>query len=61
MDLAGKDYFTAQEAASYCCVSFSQFRAKSVEMGILPFKFMGKLVYRRSDLQRAIESEAKWQ
>ena len=61
MDFLYKDYFTAKEAAQYCCVSFSQFRAKSLELGLLPFKFMGKLLYRRCDLQRVIENEAKWQ
>ena len=59
--LEGKDYFTTKEAAVYCCVSFSQFRAKSKELNLLPFKFMGKQLYRRVDLQRAIETEAKWQ
>ena len=59
--LEGKDYLTAKEAAVYCCVSFSQFRAKSKELNVIPFKFMGKLVYRKSDLQRAIENEAQWQ
>ena len=62
-DIAGKDYFTPEEAAHYCCVSPSQFRAKKDQYHILPFTFMGKLVYRKSDLQRIIEGEAQkqWQ
>jgi len=63
VNLAGKDYFTKTEAAHYCCVSSSQFHEKEIETGIRPFKFMGKMVYRRSDLQRIIEGEAanQWQ
>ena len=55
-DLAGKDYFTQAEAAHYCCVSESQFRKYASEVGLLPGLFMGKMVYRRSDCQRAIEA-----
>lgn len=55
-DLAGKDYFTQAEAAHYCCVSESQFRKYAAEVGLQPGLFMGKIVYRRSDCQRAIEA-----
>jgi hypothetical protein len=59
MDLSGKDYISRKEAAHYCCVSESQFERKEVEYGIPCIPFMGKLIYRRVDLQRLIESE--WQ
>jgi hypothetical protein len=55
--LLSKDYFTEKEAAHYCCVSLTQFRKEKVKYGIIPGKFMGKKVYRRADLQRAIEGE----
>jgi len=54
-DLAGKDWMTEKEAAHYCGVSFSQFRSKK-EGYDLPFAiFMGKKLYRRRDLDNAIE------
>ena len=63
MTVLYKDYFTEEEAADYCCVSYSQFRKCKDETGIAPGVFMGKLLYRRTDLQRAIERGAfqKWQ
>lgn len=54
-DLRGKDYFTVDEAAHFSCVCNSQFRAKAKEYGIQPFPWMGKQVYRRIDLVRAME------
>jgi len=59
MNLAGKDYFTEEEAAHYACVSVSQFRAKKAEYGLQSFAFMGKKLYRKVDLQGALERE--WQ
>ena len=59
IELSGKDYFSRKEAAHYCCVSESQFERKEVEYGIPCIPFMGKLIYRRVDLQRLIEAE--WQ
>jgi hypothetical protein len=59
VNLAGKDYFTQEEAAHYACVSESQFRAKSAEYGLLGFWWMGKKVYRKVDVQQAMEAE--WQ
>jgi len=55
ISLLGKDYFTQTEAAHYCGMSISQFRAIAPSEGIVPAKFGGKLLYRRVDLQRAIE------
>ena len=56
INLAGKDYFTEREAAAYACVSPSQFRAKAKDYGIHPVRFMGKKVYRKADIQAAIEA-----
>src|SRR5690606_29258713 len=59
VNIAGKDYFTEEEAAHYACVSESQFRAKREEYGLLGFWWMGKKVYRKADIQQAMERE--WQ
>jgi len=59
MSLAGKDFFTEEEAAHYACVSQSQFRAKRAEYSLQAFRWMGKVVYRRADIQRAMEEA--WQ
>ena len=53
--LAGKDYFTSEEAAQYACVSHSQWRAKVKDYGIPCFSWMGKKVYRKLDIQKAME------
>ena len=58
LNLLGKDYLTEEEAAHYCGVSNCQFRRKHLELGVLAISVMGKKVYRRADLQRAIEREA---
>jgi hypothetical protein len=55
-NLAGKDFFTEKEAAHYCGVSPSQFRKKHGEYGITSSNFMGKRMYRKDDLRRALES-----
>lgn len=59
INLLGKDYFTQEEAAHYCGMSLRQFQKVSPGHGIKPAAFGGKLLYRRTDLQRAIEAE--WQ
>jgi hypothetical protein len=60
--LAGKDYFTQEEAAFYCCVSLRKFREVAPISAIHPTKFGGKLVYRRIDCVRALEREfERWQ
>ena len=56
--LSGKDYLTEREAAHYCCVSYSHFRDKRLESGNPMIQFMGKRIYRRQDLQSAIEKRA---
>ena len=54
--LCGRDYLTTEEAATYCCVSVSQFRTRAREYGLFPFEWMGKLVYSRHQIQRAMEA-----
>lgn len=58
LSLDGKEYLTVREAAHYCCVSESHFRAHIGETGIVPGRLWGKIVYRRSDLRLMIEREA---
>ena len=55
------DYFNRKQAAAYCCVSLSQFLKHQYTYGIRPFTFMGKVVYRKEDLRRAMEREANKQ
>jgi len=54
-DLRGLDYLTEKQAARYCGVSYSQFREHASACGIFPGKFMGKKLFRKTDLQRAVE------
>ena len=58
-NLAGKDYFTTEEAAYYCCVSRSQFLEMKSVYNLSAFVFIGKKMYRKVDLQRALEEAAK--
>jgi hypothetical protein len=58
-NLIYKDYFTADEAADYCCVSrafFDQHIRPGVSCSRIGER---KLLFRRSDLQRYIEE--RWQ
>ena len=64
LDLRGKDYLSAIEAAHYCCVSpdhFAKHEATLRDMGIEPLRVMGKKVYRRADLAQFIEKSPEWQ
>ena len=54
-DLSGKDFLTEREAAHYACVSYSHFREHAAENGIRAFQWMGRKVYRKADIQRAME------
>jgi len=59
-NLAGKDWFTEQEAAFYCCVSASQFAQHYEELGITPRKFMGRKLYSREELSGVISRSNPW-
>ncbi len=52
-----KDYLNVKEAAVYCGVPKSHFRAQVVDACIPSVLFMGKRLYKRADLARAIDSK----
>ncbi|WP_448098142.1 hypothetical protein [Luteibacter yeojuensis] len=60
LNLAGKDWFTEDEAAHYCGVSISQFKAHYEELGISPRRFMGKKLYAREELSSVISRSDPW-
>ncbi|MDJ1627013.1 hypothetical protein [Stenotrophomonas sepilia] len=60
IDLSGKDWLTAEEAAHYCGVSVSQFNARAHEYDLHPRKFMGKKLYEKSVLYQAIYGAKAW-
>lgn len=60
IDLSGKDWLTVDEAAHYCGVSVSQFNAKAGEYDLSPRQFMGKKLYEKNELYRAIQSSRGW-
>jgi len=59
-DLSGKDYFTEQEAANYCCLSKSHFRELIKTSDLQPGRLGRRNIYRRADLKRFLERTA-WQ
>lgn len=60
INLEGKDWFTAPEAAHYCGVSESQFRRRAAEHGLIARRFMGKQLFARADLYNAISQSPTW-
>lgn len=60
INLSGKDWLTVDEAAHYCGVSRSQFDARATEYGIEPRNFMGKKLYEKAGLHRAIHDARPW-
>lgn len=48
--LAGKDYFTVEEAADYAGISYSHWRAR-IQREFPPGEFYGKLLYRKADVE----------
>ena len=56
-DLRGKEYFSTEEAAHYCCVSLRQFKRHREDYELFPIRFMGKTLFRREDCKHAIESQ----
>lgn len=59
MNLAGKDYFTVQEAAQYAGIPVAVWRA-AVQRDLRPGIFCGVAIYRRDDVRRFIESNTRW-
>jgi len=60
LNLAGKDWFTEDEAAHYCGVSVRQFQGNYEALGIAPRRFMGKKLYERAALHEAISQAPLW-
>ena len=52
-----KDYLNIDEAAIYCGVSKSQFSRKIGEACVPSVRFMGRKLFKRADLARAIDSK----
>tara|TARA_R100001480_G_scaffold48479_1_gene61836 strand:- start:265 stop:444 length:180 start_codon:yes stop_codon:yes gene_type:complete len=50
-----KDYLTTREAAQFCGVSYDHFTRERYKHGISAIQFMGKKLYRKQDLVKAIE------
>lgn len=59
--LEGKDWFTEAEAAAYCGVVLSTFRAGYRALGLTPKRVMGKKLYSRAALYAAIDRCPEWQ
>lgn len=59
-NLAGKDWFTEEEAAYYCGVSVRQFQGHYEELGIRPRRFMGRKLYSREELSTVISRSNPW-
>lgn len=60
LNIAGKDWLNVSEAAFYCGVSESQFRKSALAYGLTPRKFMGKQLYEKAALYRAIAEAPNW-
>lgn len=59
--LEGKDWFTEDEAAEYCGVALSTFRAGHRALGVTPRRAFGRKLYSRADLYAAIDACPEWQ
>ena len=51
-----KPYLTAAEAAALACVPEDVFVERAPKQGILPFAWMGTTLYRRVDIDQAMEA-----
>ena len=51
----GKDYLTPHEAAQYACLPLDEFEAWAPGAGVPPFALGARMVYRKADIQAAIE------
>lgn len=58
--LEGKDWFTEDEAAEYCGVALSTFRAGYRALGIAPRRAFGRKLYSRADLYAALSACPEW-
>ncbi len=58
--ISGKDWLTVEQAAFYCGVSVAQFNAKAPSLGLAPRNFMGKKLFEKAALHRAIHDASHW-
>jgi len=59
-NLLGKDWLTVIEAAHYCGVHPDTFAKRADEYGLHPRNFMGKKLYEKAELYRAIHQAPLW-
>lgn len=59
-NLAGKDYFTVDEAASFCCVCVETFIAHADAQELPHGDLWGRRMYRRSDVHAFLERNIVW-
>lgn len=59
--LEGKDWFRETEAAEYCGVAVSTFRAGIKSLGVAPRRAFGRKLYSRAALYAAIAACPEWQ
>lgn len=59
-DISGKEWLTVDEAAHYCGVAPRHFRRSAPSLGLVPRNFMGKQLYEKNELYRAIHSSSDW-
>jgi len=59
-NLLGKDWLTVIEAAHYCGVHPDTFAKRANEYGLHPRNFMGKKLYEKAELYRAIHQSPIW-
>lgn len=60
INIEGKDWLTIEEAAFYCRVSRSHFLAHADDYELVPRNFMGKKLYEKAELYRAIHGARLW-
>ena len=53
-----EQYLTMRDAAKFCGVSYDHFRRERASHGVAAIYFMGKRLFRKSDLINAIERNA---
>ena len=59
-NLLGKHWLTVLAAAHYCGVHEDTFAKRANEYGLHPRNFMGKKLYERAELYRAIHQAPLW-
>jgi hypothetical protein len=60
-DLSGLDFLTEADAATYSRVSLSHFRKNLPALNLKAKRFLGRKLYRKSDLKKKIEEAPEWQ